>query len=43
MPPMSGMAEPEKMLPDPRLTPPAASPAAEAAHADPGVEPSQVG
>ena len=41
--PMSGIAEPEKMLPDPSLTPPAMSAAPVPAHAELGVDPNQVG
>ena len=43
MPPISGIADPEKMLPEPWLTPPAMSAAAAPDHEDPGVEPSQSG
>ena len=42
MPPMSGMADPEKTLPDPMLMPDAAPPDAPD-HAEPGLEPSQIG
>jgi hypothetical protein len=40
---MSGTAEPEKMLPEPGLTPSGASASDAPDHADPGDEPSQTG
>lgn len=43
MPPMSGMADPEKMLPEPWLTPPATSATDAPVQADPGVDPIQCG
>ena len=43
MPPMSGTADPLKMLPDAALTPPGMSAAVAPDQADRGVDPSQVG
>ena len=43
MPPMSGSADPEKMLPEAGLTPPGMSAADAPDQADPGDDPSQTG